>query len=262
MHETLTFEINDHVAYVTFTTPRRLNSIDEERLSDLSTVVTAIEANKALKAVVFTGLGKAFCVGLDKELLIKAFADMAYFVDVVRRLNGILNRIEDLPIPTIAAVNGFARAGGFEMALVCDIIIMADSAKIGDNHTHYGVMPGGGSTQRLPRRIGEQRAKELIWSARWMTASEAVDCGLALNSVPDDSLHAELETLLSSLRDKPRAVLEVVKRTIHSGRGLPIAAAVEVEIQAFAHYMGELPYAREGFNASMENRAPNWNDQH
>jgi len=258
MPESLIFEIRDRVAYVTFSTPERLNSVDERRLGDLDDVVTALEGNDELVAAVFTGQGKAFCVGLDKDLLKRAFGDMDYFGDVIRRYNDILNRIEELPMPTLAVVNGYARAGGIELALACDIIIISDSALIGDNHTHYGVMPGGGSTQRLPRRVGEQRAKELIWSARWLNADEAVDCGLALMSAPADSLAENVEEFLASFRDKPRAVLEVVKRTIHGGRDLPVRDGVEVEIAAFKHYMGELPYAREGFAASMENRRPGW----
>jgi enoyl-CoA hydratase/carnithine racemase len=91
-----------------------------------------------------------------------------------------------------------------------------------------------------------------------LTGAEAVECGLALKSVPDDKLADEVEALLSGLRDRPRAVLEVVKRTIHRGRGLPIAEGIEVEIEEFTHYMGELPYAREGLNASNENRDPSW----
>lgn len=258
MPQSLNFEIKNQVGYVTFTTPERLNSIDEARLSDLADVVTAINHDTELKAVVFTGVGKAFCVGLDKDLLVKAFGDMPYFVDIIRRYNEILLKIEDLPIPTIASINGFARAGGIELALVCDLIVISNSAKIGDNHTHFGVMPGGGSTQRLPRRIGEQRAKELIWTAKWLSGSEAVEYGLALKSVPSDQLASEIEKILSDFRKKPRAVLEVVKRTIHQGRGLPIEQAIEIEIEAFSKYMSELPFAREGFNASIENREPSW----
>ena len=258
MTSSLNFAIRDRVAYVTFTTPERLNSVDEERLADLDTVVSALEADAELVAAVFTGQGKAFCVGLDKDLLTRAFADMTYFVDVIQRYNAILHRIEELPLPTIAAVNGYARAGGIELALACDLIIIADSAKIGDNHTHYGVMPGGGSTQRLPRRVGEQRAKELIWTARWLDAAEAVDYGLALRAVPAAQLTREIENFLGEFRNKPRAVLEVVKRTIHRGRELPVREGVDVEIEEFSHYMAELPYAREGFRASMEDREPGW----
>jgi enoyl-CoA hydratase/carnithine racemase len=258
MFKSMAFEIRDRVAYVTFTMPQRLNSVDEQRLAELDALVTALEGNGELVAVVFTGQGKAFCVGLDKDLLRRAFDDMDYFRDVIRRYNGILNRIEELPMPTIAAVNGYARAGGIELALACDLILIADDAKIGDNHTHYGVMPGGGSTQRLPRRVGEQRAKELIWSARWLDADEAVACGLALQSIPAAALAEGVEDFLREFRNKPRAVLEVVKRTMHGGRDLSVRDGVEVEIAAFGHYMAELPFAREGYTASMEGRDPSW----
>lgn len=163
-----------------------------------------------------------------------------------------------MPIPTVAAVNGFARAGGFELALACDLMIVAEDAKIGDNHAHVGVMPGGGATQRLPRRIGEQRAKELIWTARWLTGIEAVEYGLALRAVPGARLMTAVEELLDDLRGKPRACLAAVKRAMRDGQGLPIDDAIEVEIKQFVAYMGGEPFAREGFRASLEGREPDW----
>lgn len=249
--KTIMYEIRNNVGYLTFSTPDRLNSITEDRLSELAAVLDGIEADKEICALAITGLGKAFCVGLDLELLKRGFEDINYFESVVRRLNEIILRLEKLPMPVLAAVNGFARAGGFEIALGCDIILMADEAKIGDNHTHVGVMPGGGSTQRLPMIVGAQRAKELIWTARWLTGREAVDYGLALKSVPHAELSQALENILDQLRDKPRAVLEVVKMTMHEGKGLPIACGVQVEIKNFVKYMGSEPYARDGFWASI-----------
>ncbi len=151
-----------------------------------------------------------------------------------------------------------ARAGGFEIALACDLLIIADEARIGDNHTHVGVMPGGGSTQRLPRRIGEQRAKELIWSARWLSGQEAAAIGLALRSVPLADLSVAIEAVLAKLRQRPRATIDVVKRTIHAARDLPLADGIELEIQTFVEYMGTLPYAREGYEASLASRSPSW----
>lgn len=258
MYQSLTYEVRDCVAYVTFTTPERLNSVSESRLSDLDVVLKKLEEDETLVAVSFTGTGRAFCVGLDKDLLTKAFDDMAYFIDVIRRYNDILHRVEELSIPTIAVVNGYARAGGIELVLACDLLLISNDAKIGDVHTSAGVMPGGGSTQRLPRRIGEQKAKELIWSARWLSGEEAVAYGLALKSVPHEELYVALEDMLADLRDKPRAVLEVVKTTMNEGRDLPIREAVNIEIQSFERYMGDLPYGREGFAASMEGRRPSW----
>jgi enoyl-CoA hydratase/carnithine racemase len=257
-YETLDFEIRDRIAYATFATPERLNSITEARLQDLERVVARVRDDGEVHALVLGGRGRAFCVGLDLGLLQRAFDDLAYFEAIVRRLNGVLLEFEALPVPVIAAVNGYARAGGFEIALACDLLLIADEARIGDNHTHVGVMPGGGSTQRLPRRIGEQRAMELIWSARWLTGPEAAAIGLALRSVPAAELDAAVESLVAPMRSQPRACLGAVKGAIHAGRTLPVPEGVEFEIRAFVDYMGGQPYAREGFVASREGRPPNW----
>lgn len=258
MFETLDYVVRDCVAYVTFSTPERLNSITEQRMADLEAAVAAVRADESLRALVLSGSGRAFCVGLDLDLLREAFQDISVFERQVRRLNAILLDLEALPVATIAAVNGIARAGGFEMALACDLLIIADEAKIGDNHTHVGVMPGGGSTQRLPRRIGEQRAKELIWSARWLSGQEAAAIGLAFRSVPLSQLGEAIETVLVELRRRPRATIAVVKRAIHAGRDIELVDGIELEIRAFVEYMGALPYAREGFEASLAGRTPSW----
>ena len=252
--ESLRYEVKDRVAYVTFDTPARLNSISEQRLDDLEKVLDMIEAESELCAAVITGSGRGFCVGLDLDLLKKSFYDREYFMTVIGRLNCQILRMEALDVPFIAAVNGFARAGGFEIALACDLMIIADEAQIGDNHSHVGVMPGGGSTYRLPKRIGLQRAKELIWSARWLDGKEAVDIGLALKSVPLDQLHSETEKLLEGFRDKPAAVIRVVKKAIRENDALDGEEAIANEMAIFAHYMFEQPYAREGFEAAMADR--------
>ncbi len=108
-------------------------------------------------------------------------------------------------------------------------------------------MPGGGATQRLPRRIGAQRAKELIWSARWMTGTEAAECGLAFKSVPLADLAQETEALLAGFRDKPRAVLAAVKRTMRDGATLDIEDGIDLEIRNFIEYTRNEPYALERF---------------
>ena len=258
MYESLRLDVSDRIARVTFTTPDSLNSITEQRLADLRAVVDHVRDDESIRVLSFTGTGRAFCVGLDLGLLQRAFAEIRYFESVVRRLNAILLDLEALPLPVVAAVNGFARAGGFELALACDFMLIADEAKIGDNHAHVGVMPGGGSTQRLPRRIGEQRAKELIFRAHWLTGTEAAACGLALRSVPLARLAAETDALLEELSHRPRALSGAIKRTIHDGRPLPLREGIELEIASFVRYMGDEPYAREGFRASLAKQDPDW----
>ncbi len=252
MSETLEVDRRDKVMVVTFDTPERLNSITEDRLTDLEALLDEVEVDETLHALAFTGRGRAFCVGLDLDLLKRAFDDVAYFETVVRRLNGILLRIEALPFATIAAVNGYARAGGFELAIACDLLLIGEGASVGDNHAHVGVMPGGGSTQRLPRMVGSQRAKELIWSARWLTAEEAVAMGLALEAVPDDGLDARLDEWLDMLASRPRPLLSATKRAVAAADRLETAAGVEYEIQAFVDYLTHYPDARDGFRRSID----------
>ena len=157
--------------------------------------------------MVLTGEGdRAFCVGLDLDLLDKAFADLDYFDTVVGRVSRIIAALEALPVPTLAAINGVTRAGGFEFSLGCDFVIVADEADFGDAHTDSGVLPAAVTT-RLKRKIGDQKAKALIWSARYLRGQEAVDWGLAIKSVPRAQLLAEAKAFLASIVDKPRATL-------------------------------------------------------
>ena len=258
MYKSLQMLVQDRVARVTFSTPETLNSITEERVADLQAVVRTVREDENIRALTFTGSGRAFCVGLDLNLLKKAFADINYFETVVRRFNAVMLDIEELPVPVIAAVNGYARAGGFELSLACDMMIIADEAKIGDNHAHVGVMPGGGATQRLPQRVGEQKAKEIIFMAQWLSGKEAAACGLALRSVPLAQLENSVEEMLKELRHRPRALSAALKRTLHAARKLDRRAGIEFEIGEFVNYMGKLPYGREGYEASMASRPPDW----
>jgi enoyl-CoA hydratase/carnithine racemase len=256
--KSLTLEVRDRVAYATFTTPEKLNSISEDRIADLAAVVAHVRNDSRVRALTLTGSGRAFCVGLDLGLLKRAFDDMAYFESVVRRLQAVLLDLEALPVPVVAAVNGITRAGGFELMIACDLVVVADEAKIGDRHTNLGLLPGGGLSPRLPRLVGEQRAKAIIMLAQWMTGTEAAACGLALRSVPGEQLTAAVEDLMQELRHRPRECMAGIKRSLFAARTLDTKSAVQVEIQNFIAYMGGLPYAREGYEASLAGREPDW----
>ena len=259
--QTLRYEVDGRIAIATFDTPQQLNSISELRLDELEAVLSAVEADIALGAFILSGgEGKAFCVGLDLDLLDRAFDDIAYFERVVRRLNGLITRIEALPIPTIAAVNGYARAGGFELALGCDFMVVADEAQVGDAHTDSGVLPAA-SSLRLKRRVGEQRAKEVIWTARWYQGQQAVEAGLALRSVPRAALRTEALAFARTMTDKPRACIAANKAVFQKGVDAGLAEGAEIELQNFVAYMGGEPYGREGYRAFREGRTPSWKAQ-
>jgi enoyl-CoA hydratase/carnithine racemase len=257
-HTSLRYEIEGGIGVVTFATPNRLNAISEARLDDLEDVLAAAKTDETLHALILTGEGdRAFCVGLDLDLLDKAFADLDYFDSIVKRVSDIIAALEALPVPTLAAINGVTRAGGFEFSLGCDFVIVADEADFGDAHTDSGVLPAAVTT-RLKRKIGDQKAKALIWSARYLRGQEAVDWGLAINSVPRARLLEEAKAFLSTIVDKPRATLAASKDILRKTAEMDLDDAVEFELSTFARYNREQPYGREGYTAFREKRTPSW----
>ena len=249
----------DNVIYATMNQIQRLNSITEGWLADLDAVVSLVEQDQTIKALVLRGTGRAFSVGLDQNLLDKAFDDAAYFSSVLERLGGILLRIEELNAPVVAAVNGLARAGGFELILCCDIVIVSDKAQVGDAHTAFGVVPGGGSSFRLPRIVGAMRAKEIFLSGRWMTPVELVDLGIAYRCVPHESLDQAVEECLGWLTDKSRNCLGTVKRQMLMTAAAPASEAINIEREIFLAYVTpEDSDAQDGFRSWREGRQPKW----
>ncbi len=257
-YSSLRYEIDGGIGVVTFATPERLNAISEARLDELEAVLTDAHADETLRALILTGEGdRAFCVGLDLELLDRAFADLDWFDATVGRVAGIIAKLEALPIPTLAAINGVTRAGGFEFSLGCDFIIVADEAPFGDAHTDSGVLPAAVTT-RLKRKVGDQKAKALMWSARFLKGQEAVDYGLAIKSVPRARLLEESRAFLNTLIDKPRAVIAASKAVLQQGEDLTLADAVALELKTFSTYNRTQPYGREGYTAFREKRPPSW----
>jgi enoyl-CoA hydratase/carnithine racemase len=256
--ETLIFETRDGAAYLALNRPESLNAINEQMVEDLSQAIDHVRSTPEIKAVAISGAGRAFCVGADLDVLTRGFDDLEFLESFLRRLNRTLLDLESLEVPVIAAVNGLARAGGLELILACDVAIVSDEARIGDNHTEFGVMPGGGATQRAPRRLGMQRAKELIFTAKWLDGRGAVDYGIALRSVPGAELPEAIEEMLVQFRNKSRPCLSAVKRAIHEGENLGIEDAIDLEIEHFMRYTRDHADAREGFRAFLEKRKPAW----
>ena len=254
---TLRYDKADRIAVATFSTPENLNGITEARLDELEAVLTDCETDANIGALILTGEGRAFCVGLDLDLLERTFADLDLFDHIVGRMNIIITRLENLDIPTIVANNGFTRAGGFEISLGCDFMIVADEAKVGDVHTDAGVVPAC-VTLRLVRRVGAMRAKEILWTAKWYKGQEAVDVGLALKSVPLATLLDEAKAFARSLIDKPRPTIAALKRIMRDGAGLSVADGAALELATFAHYNRTQPFGREGYRAFREKRVPAW----
>lgn len=258
MSAPIALTIEDHVATIVIDRPRAVNAIDEGVLSGLADALAKVSADERVKVLVITGAGEVFCAGLDIDLLGRAFDDHAYFIDVLTRFRDVLLSVERLPVPVIAGVNGLARAGGFELMLACDIVVIAREARIGDTHTTFGIMPGGGATARAPRKLGWQRAADLLMTGRWISGAEAVELGVASRVVARADLPVEIRRIADGFAALSPAALRATKATMVEGASMSMREAVDLEIERFAEFLKTEPTAREGYDAFREKREPKW----
>jgi enoyl-CoA hydratase/carnithine racemase len=249
-------EKENRVATIRLNRPDALNALSPGLITELTAAVTDAGEDQSIKALVIRGEGRAFCAGADLTYFQTTFSDTSLLPPYLAQITDLLHRIETLPFPAIAVVHGFALAGGLELMMACDMTLVADDARLGDQHVNFGLMPGGGSTQRLPQRVGLQRAMELLTTGRWISGPEAVEWGLALRSVPADGLDDELEGILALLRTKSREGLGLIKATTLRGMGLSIEDGVALESHAFISYMTTSPHPAEGIKAFIEKRQP------
>ncbi len=181
-YQTVLFAVEDGVATLTFNRPERLNALNAAMLGEIARVFEEVRQNPAVRVLILTGQGRAFIAGADiKEL---AAADALQAQKLSRRGQEVLAQVEDLPVPVLAAVNGFALGGGLEMALAADIIYASAEAKFGQPEINLGIIPGFGGTQRLARLVGLGLAKDLCFTGRTIDAAEAQAIGLAARVFP------------------------------------------------------------------------------
>ncbi len=244
------------IATILLNRPDAMNALGRELLSDLASALSDVAGDESMKALVLRGQGRCFCAGADLKYFQDAFNSHDALEAYLSEINKVLFQVEDLPVPVIAVVHGFALAGGLELMMSCDMALVADDARIGDQHVNFGLMPGGGSTIRLPRLVGPQRAMELLTTGRWLNGPEAVEWGLALRSAPLDRLDEELEQLVAPLRGKSRPGLGWIKQVTHRGRDLTVRDGVAVEGMAFAQYVATSGHPAEGVQAFVEKRTP------
>ena len=245
-------EKKEHIAVATINRPKALNALNSEVLSDLNELVDIVAADQDIYALVITGSGeKAFVAGADigeMSTLTKEGGEA-----FGKHGNDVFRRIETLPIPTIAAVNGFALGGGCELALSCDIILASEKAKFGQPEVGLGITPGFSGTQRLPRRVGVAKAKELIFSGRMIKADEAKEIGL-VNAVyaPEALMDGALEMAKSFTKNAPIAV-KYAKACIDRGMQMDIDGGIAVENELFAMCFATADQ-KEGMGAFLEKR--------
>jgi enoyl-CoA hydratase len=255
-YENLLFEVQDGVGILTFNRPKVLNALNAKTLEELDEVVRTVERDRAVKALVLTGAGeKAFIAGAD----IAAMATMtpAQARAFAERAHGVLERLALLPVPTLAAVNGYALGGGCEVALACDLVYASEAARFGQPEVNLGIIPGFGGTQRLTRRVGLMRALEMILTGDPMPAAQAKEVGLVLDVLPADKLLPHAVAQARKIASKGPVAVALAKRAVHAGADADLRVANELERQAFASSFATED-AREGMRAFTEKRPPQW----
>ena len=255
-YRNIILERDDGIATIRLNRPDALNALNSDLLEEFIDAIVDVGGDETIKALVIRGEGRAFCAGADLMFFDSIFDDIARLAPYVKLLNDCFLQLEQLPIPTIARVHGFALAAGLELTLACDMVLAAEDARIGDQHINFGLMPGGGSTQRLPRRIGMQRAIELLTTGRWLSGLEAGEWGLALRAVPMDDLDGEVEKLATSMRGKSRHGLSRIKSIAQQGQSLPLRDGIALESLAFVEYFATSSHPRQGIQAFKEKRQP------
>jgi len=247
-------EVQDEagIATITFNRPKALNALNGATLRELDDALTAIAANDEIRVLILTGGGdKAFIAGADiteirqlTPLAARRFADFG---------QQLLDRLQHLPIPVIASVNGFALGGGCEMALACDFIYAAETATFGLPEISLGIIPGFGGTQRLPRLIGANMAREMIFTGRFLSAKEALELGLVNRCFPTDQLLVEARKTATLIASKGRASLQAAKDAVRQGLNADLQTGLAIERDAFALCISS-PDAQEGTSAFIEKR--------
>ena len=255
-YDTLLFDVRDGVAYITINRPDALNALNNQMAHDLLGVMLVCDDNPAIRAVVLTGSGKAFCAGGDLKSFAAAQEHTAtHLKEVTTFLHGAISLMARLNAPVIASVNGVAAGAGMSLACACDLVIAAESARFTMAYTRAGLTPDGSSTYYLPRRVGLGRALELTLTNRTLSAREAQEWGIVTRVVPDGELASETERLARDLATGPTASFGAAKRLLWTGwnETLETQMARESEIIAMATRSAD---AQEGIRAFIEKRPP------
>ena len=253
-YENILFEIQDRVGVLTFNRPKQLNALNPKTLEEVDEVIERVRKDDTVKVLVLTGAGeKAFVAGADitefqkmNPLTARLFAE---------RGQEIFFKLEQLSIPVIACVNGFALGGGCELAMSCDFIYASDKAKFGQPEINLGIIPGFGGSQRLSRLVGRAKAKELCMTGEMIDAQQAKELGLAAKVFPAEELLAETMKVAGGLASKSRTALRAIKQIVDRGSDVDLKTGCALEAEAFGVCFASED-AKEGVSAFLEKRKP------
>jgi enoyl-CoA hydratase len=251
-YENILVETRGHVGLITLNRPKALNALSAGLIRDLGLALDAFENDTNVRAIVLTGSDKAFAAGADiKEMAAQSFVD-AYVSDFITKG---WERITVCRKPIIAAVAGYALGGGCELAMMCDFIIAADTARFGQPEITLGIIPGAGGTQRLTRAVGKAKAMDMVLTARNMDAAEAEKCGLVSRVVPADQLMDEALKAAERIAALSLPAVMMAKEAVNRALETTLAEGIRFERRLF-HATFALEDQKEGMAAFVEKRQP------
>ncbi len=254
-YKNIILKLEEEKAYLTFNRPTVLNALNTEVVTEGIDAVDIVRKNKGVKVLVLTGSGRAFVAGADiAEMCDKNRQEARVYSELGHRF---MKSVQDLEIPVIAAINGFALGGGLEVALACDIRIASEQAKFGLPETILGIIPGWGATQRAARLIGTSLTKELIFTGEFIDAKRAFEIGLINRVVPHESIMQEVERLADRICIQGKIALKCAKRVINEGINRTLEEACRMEIDAFIECF-DTEDRKEGMTAFLEKRKPDF----
>ena len=244
------------ISTLTVNRPTALNALNREVLEEMARVIREVRHDSSVRVLIVTGAGdKAFVAGAD----IAAMAKMSALdgIDFSRLGHRVMESFEDLPIPVIAAVNGFALGGGLELALACDLIVASEKARFGQPEINLGLIPGFGGTQRLPHRIGHNKARELIMTGDMFDAKTALELGLANQVVAPAELLDTTRKLAEKIASKSAVALRQAKAALRAAFTMEEDSGLRFEQEAFGVTFASADRV-EGTTAFIEKRPPKW----
>jgi enoyl-CoA hydratase len=245
-------EKRGRVGWVTLNRPKALNALNDALIDQLVAALQGFDSEKGVGAIVITGSDKAFAAGADIAAMKDwSFVD-AYKNDYITRNWDALRRVRK---PMIAAVAGYALGGGCELAMMCDLIVAADSARFGQPEIKLGIIPGAGGTQRLPRAVGKAKAMDLVLTGRNMDAQEAERCGLVARVVSAERLHEEVLEMATTIAAYSLPAVLAAKEAINRAYESPLADGAMFERRLF-HALFATADQKEGMAAFLEKRPP------
>jgi enoyl-CoA hydratase len=251
-YENIVVETRGRVGFITLNRPKQLNALNDALMNELQSALSGFDADDAIGAIVITGSERAFAAGAD----VGSMKDWSY-MDVYKTdfITRNWERIRSIRKPVIAAVAGVALGGGCELAMMCDIVIAADSAKFGQPEIRLGIIPGAGGTQRLPRAVGKSKAMDLVLTGRMMDAQEAERAGLVARIVPADKLLDEAFSVANAICEYSLPAVMMAKESVNRAYESSLAEGILFERRNF-HALFGTEDQKEGMQAFLSKRKP------